>query len=130
MAKKQKSFAEKASSAGGKDLVHVKFVKSVPSNRDGFWRFNESMISMEKGQSRDAKLKEIENEAMLVDIDMPSDNDSKVLESSSVAEAPLEEASVEAPAEAPAEAAAVEAPAEAAAVEAPAEAAVEDKKEK
>ena len=130
MAKKQKSFAEKASSAGGKDLVHVKFVKSVPSNRDGFWRFNESMISMEKGQSLDAKLKEIENEAMLVDIDMPSDNDSKVLESSSVAEAPLEEASVEAPAEAPAEAAAVEAPAEAAAVEAPAEAAVEDKKEK
>ena len=121
MAKKQKSFAEKASSAGGKDLVHVKFVKSVPSNRDGFWRFNESMISMEKGQSLDAKLKEIENEAMLVDIDMPSDNDSKVLESSSVAEAPLEEASVEAPAEAPAEAAAVEAPAEAA---------VEDKKEK
>ena len=135
MAKKQKSFAEKASSAGGKDLVHVKFVKSVPSNRDGFWRFNESMISMEKGQSLDAKLKEIENEAMLVDIDMPSDNDSKVLESSSVAEAPLEEAAVEAPleeaaVEAPAEAAAVEAPAEAAVEEAPAEAAVEDKKEK
>ena len=48
MAKKQKSFAEKASSKGAKDLVHVKFVKSVPSERDGFWRFNESMISMEK----------------------------------------------------------------------------------
>ena len=27
MAKKQKSFAEKASSTGGKDLVNVKFVK-------------------------------------------------------------------------------------------------------
>ena len=63
MAKKQKSFAEKASSKGAKDLVHVKFVKSVPSERDGFWRFNESMISMEKGQNLDAKLKEIEDEA-------------------------------------------------------------------
>ena len=29
MAKKQKSFAEKASSKGGKDLVYVKYVKSV-----------------------------------------------------------------------------------------------------
>ena len=72
MAKKQKSFAEKASSKGAKDLVHVKFVKSVPSERDGFWRFNESMISMEKGQNLDAKLKEIEDETKLVDIDTVS----------------------------------------------------------
>ena len=73
MAKKQKSFAEKAaSSQKGKDLVHVKFVKSVPSERDGFWRFNESMISMEKGETLDATLKKIEDEANLVDIEMPS----------------------------------------------------------
>ena len=73
MAKKQKSFAEKASSSQkGKDLVHVKFVKSVPSERDGFWRFNESMISMEKGETLDATLKKIEDEANLVDIEMPS----------------------------------------------------------
>ena len=121
MAKKQKSFAEKASSKGAKDLVHVKFVKSVPSERDGFWRFNESMISMEKGQNLDAKLKEIEDEAKLVDIDMPSENDeqkdSEALESSSTAEAPAEEAVEEAPAEEAVE----EAPAEEAAEEAPAE---------
>ena len=117
MAKKQKSFAEKASSKGAKDLVHVKFVKSVPSERDGFWRFNESMISMEKGQNLDAKLKEIEDEAKLVDIDMPSENDeqkdSEALESSSTSEEAVEEA--------PAEEAAEEAPAEEAVEEAPAE---------
>ena len=73
MAKKQKSFAEKASSSPkGKELVHVKFVKSVPSERDGFWRFNESMISMEKGETLDATLKKMDDEANLADIEMPS----------------------------------------------------------
>ena len=73
MAKKQKSFAEKASSSPkGKDLVHVKFIKSVPSERDGFWRFNESMISMEKGETLDATLKKMDDEANLADIEMPS----------------------------------------------------------
>ena len=127
MAKKQKSFAEKASSKGEKDLVHVKFVKSVPSEREGSWRFNESMITMEKGQNLDAKLKEIEDEAKLVDIDMPSKNgdesdskESKLIEVSSSVEAPVEEATTE---EAPAEEATTEeAPAEEATTEeAPAE---------
>ena len=126
MAKKQKSFAEKASSKGAKDLVHVKFVKSVPSERDGFWRFNESMISMEKGQNLDAKLKEIEDEAKLVDIDMPSENDeqtdSEALESSSAVEAPAEET----PTEEVAEEAAEETPAEEVAEEAPAKEATEE----
>jgi len=137
MAKKQKSFAEKASSKGAKDLVHVKFVKSVPSERDGFWRFNESMISMEKGQNLDTKLKEIEDEARLVDIDMPSENDEQTdsdlfeAESSSTVEAPAEDVAEEAPAEevaeeAPAEEAAEEAPAEEVAEEAPEEEAAEE----
>ena len=99
MAKKQKSFAEKASSTGGKDLVNVKFVKSVPSDREGFWRFNESMISMEKGQTLEATLKQMEDEAKLVDIDMPTDskNESKITEGIAVKteEAPVEEAPVE-----------------------------------
>ncbi len=73
MAKKQKSFAEKTSSNKGKDLVHVKFVKSVPSDKEGFWRFNESMIGLEKGQKLDTALKQMEDEANLVDIEMPSD---------------------------------------------------------
>ena len=78
MAKKQKSFAEKASSKKGKDLVHVKFVKSVPSDKEGFWRFNESMIGLEKGQKLDAALKQMEDEANLVDIEMPSDDSKSV----------------------------------------------------
>ena len=51
MAKKQKSFAEKAVKHSEKEMVHVKFVKSVASNKEGYWRFNESMIPMEKGES-------------------------------------------------------------------------------
>ena len=87
MAKKQKSFAEKASSSGNKDQVHIKFVKSVPSDREGFWRFNESMISMDKGQNLDAVLKQMEDEANMVDIEMPE-------VTAEVAEAPVEEAPV------------------------------------
>ena len=72
MAKKQKSFAEKASSKGeAKDIIHVKYVKSVKSDKEGFWRFNESMIAMEKGQNFDAALKELDDAANLADVEMP-----------------------------------------------------------
>ena len=70
MAKKQKSFAEKAVKHDGKEMVHVKFVKSVASNKEGHWRFNESMISMEKGESLEATLKRLDAEANLADIEM------------------------------------------------------------
>ena len=114
MAKKQKSFAEKASSKGGKDLVYVKYVKSVPSEKEGYWRFNESMVAMEKGSSLDAALKEMEDAANLVDIELPTAEEAPAQEA---AEAPAKEESAE---EAPAQEAA-EAPAkEESAVEAPA----------
>ena len=97
MAKKQKSFAEKASSKKGKDLVHVKFVKSVPSDKEGFWRFNESMIGLEKGQKLDVALKQMEDEANLVDIEMPSDDSKSV-------DTPTEQVNTDPPSkEAPAE---------------------------
>jgi len=70
MAKKQKSFAEKAVKQSGKEMVHVKFVKSVASNKEGYWRFNESMIPMEKGESLEATLKRLDAEANLSDIEM------------------------------------------------------------
>ena len=73
MAKKQKSFEEKTSSTKGVDLEHIKFVKSVPSDKEGYWRFNESMIALEKGQKLDVALKKMEDEANLVDIEMPTD---------------------------------------------------------
>ena len=105
MAKKQKSFAEKASSKGeAKDLVHVKYVKSVKSEKEGFWRFNESMIAMEKGQNFDLALKELDDAANLTDVEMPLTIDEasaqKVEEKQPQAEeAPAEEAKEEAPAE-------------------------------
>ena len=101
MAKKQKSFAEKASSKGeGKDLVHVKYVKSVKSDKEGFWRFNESMIAMEKGQNLDVALKELEDAENLVDIVMPGSDEALAEEKAKVAEeAPAEEPKEEAPAE-------------------------------
>ena len=100
MAKKQKSFAEKASSKGGKDLVYVKYVKSVPSEKEGYWRFNESMVAMEKGSSLDAALKEMEDAANLVDIELPTAEEAPAQEA---AEAPAKEESAE---EAPAQEAA------------------------
>ena len=108
MAKKQKSFAEKASSKGEKELVHVKYVKSVKSDKEGFWRFNESIISMEKGQNLDVALKELEDAANMVDIAMPGSEEEAVEN-----EVPVSESQVEAPVEeTPAEEAKEEAPVE------------------
>ncbi|MEA1881298.1 MAG: hypothetical protein U9N31_02715 [Candidatus Marinimicrobia bacterium] len=90
MAKKQKSFAERAISKGKKDAVHVKFVKSVPAEREGFWRFNESMIKVAKGQDLDAALKQLEDEAKLADIEMPSIKE-VAIEETSIEEAKVEE---------------------------------------
>ena len=71
MAKKQKSFADKASRRGGDtDAVMVKYVKSVKSEKTGFWRFNEKMIKLQGGENLDAALKRMDEAANLVDIDL------------------------------------------------------------
>jgi len=102
MAKKQKSFAEKAVKHDGKEMVHVKFVKSVASNKEGYWRFNESMISMEKGESLETTLKRLDAEANLADIEMsPAVEVAEeipevvVKTSEAIAEAAVEETDVE-----------------------------------
>ena len=108
MAKKQKSFAEKAVKHDGKEMVHVKFVKSVASNKEGYWRFNESMISMEKGESLETTLKRLDAEANLADIEMSpavevaEEIPEVVVETSEAVadEASVEEAIEETPAEA------------------------------
>jgi len=99
MAKKQKSFAEKASSKGEKELVHVKYVKSVKSDKEGFWRFNESIVSMEKGQNLDVALKELEDAANMVDIAMPGSKEEAAENEVPVSEAPAEETKEETPVE-------------------------------
>ena len=71
MAKKQKSFADKASRRDdGADVVVVKYVKSVKSEKTGFWRFNEQMIKLRGGENLDAALKRMDEAVNLVDIDL------------------------------------------------------------
>ena len=70
MAKKQKSFADKASGNKNKDSVYVKYVKSIQSEETGGWRFNEQIIQMQKGEQLAAALKRMDEVANLVDIDL------------------------------------------------------------
>ena len=71
MAKKQKSFADKASSKGDDaDIVMVKYVKSVKSEKTGFWRFNEQMLKLRGGEDLNAALKRMDEASNLVDIDL------------------------------------------------------------
>tara|TARA_S200000501_G_C20872196_1_gene764832 strand:- start:74 stop:421 length:348 start_codon:yes stop_codon:yes gene_type:complete len=71
MAKKQKSFADKAAELGkGSESVYVKHIKSVKSEDTGKWRFNEQMVRMNKGETLDVALKRIEQVVNLVDIDL------------------------------------------------------------
>ena len=70
MAKKQKSFADKAAGSASGESVYVKYVKSVQSEETGRWRFNEQMVRMNKGEQLDAALKRMDEAANLVDIDL------------------------------------------------------------
>ena len=71
MVKKIKSFADKAAGKKGKpETVHVKYVKSVRSEKTGYWRFNEQMIALKDGEELDTALKRIDEAANLVDIDL------------------------------------------------------------
>ena len=99
MAKKQKSFADKASGKGGDtDAVMVKYVKSIKSEKTGSWRFNEQMIKLRGGENLDAALKRMDEAANLVDIDL-SNFESKQEESEGKVPESQEEASSEAVAE-------------------------------
>ena len=77
MAKKQKSFADKAAGNTSGDSVYVKYVKSVQSEQTGRWRFNEQMIRMNKGEQLDAALKRMDEVANLVAIDLSEFTESK-----------------------------------------------------
>ena len=70
MAKKQKSFADKAAGNTSGDSVYVKYVKSIQSEETGRWRFNEQIVRTNKGEQLDAALKRMDEAANLVDIDL------------------------------------------------------------
>ena len=95
MAKKQKSFADKAAGNTSGDSVYVKYVKSVQSEQTGRWRFNEQMIRMNKGEQLDAALKRMDEVANLVDIDLSEFKDSKEDTTEASAEVKLEQDNAE-----------------------------------
>ena len=85
MAKKQKSFADKASGKSAEEnAVMVKYVKSVKSEKTGYWRFNEQMVKLRGGENLDAALKRMDEAENLVDIDLSNfdskQNDSEEIE--------------------------------------------------
>jgi small nuclear ribonucleoprotein (snRNP)-like protein len=84
MAKKQKSFADKASGNKNKDSVFVKYVRSIQSEETGGWRFNEQIIQMQKGEQLAAALKRMDQVANLVDIDLSQFSNSKENEDDNV----------------------------------------------
>jgi len=63
MAKKQRGFAQKVGGKKGKEITQVKLVRSIQSQKTGHWRFNEQMISVEKGETVEAALKRLAKEA-------------------------------------------------------------------
>ncbi len=89
MAKKQKSFADKAARSKEKESVYVKYVKSVKSEKTGQWRFNEQMVRSKKGEQLDVALKRMDEVANLVDIDLSQ------FEIADTPEVPAEDAVVE-----------------------------------
>ena len=89
MAKKQKSFADKAAGSKKKESVYVKYVKSVKSEKTGQWRFNEQMVRSKKGEQLDVALKRMDEVANLVDIDLSQ------FEIADTPEVPVEDAVVE-----------------------------------
>ena len=84
MAKKQKSFADKASGNQNSDSVFVKYVKSTQSEETGGWRFNEQIVQMQKGEQLDTALKRLDEVAKLVDIDLSQFSNSKENEDDNV----------------------------------------------
>ena len=70
MAKKQKSFADKAAGSKEKEAVYDKYVKSIKSEKTGKWRFNEQMVRSKKGEQLDVALKRMDEVANLLDIDL------------------------------------------------------------
>ena len=71
---KQLSFAEKVAKKKKKNLsTYIKYIKSVQSEKTGYWRFNEQMIQVKEGENLDGALKRMEEETQTLDMEMPVD---------------------------------------------------------
>ncbi len=71
---KQLSFAEKVAKKKKKNpSTYIKYIKSVQSEKTGYWRFNEQMIQVKEGENLDGALKRMGEEAQVLDMEMPVD---------------------------------------------------------
>jgi hypothetical protein len=71
---KQLSFAEKVAKKKKKNpSTYIKYIKSVQSEKTGYWRFNEQMIQVKEGENLDGALKRMEEETQTLDMEMPDD---------------------------------------------------------
>ena len=71
---KQLSFAEKVAKKKKKNpSTYIKYIKSVQSEKTGYWRFNEQMIQVKEGENLDGALKRMKEEAQALDMEMPVD---------------------------------------------------------
>ena len=78
---KQLSFAEKVAKKKKKNLsTYIKYIKSVQSEKTGYWRFNEQMIQVKEGENLDGALKRMEEEAQALDMEMPVDESAADIE--------------------------------------------------
>jgi len=78
---KQLSFAEKVAKKKKKNLsTYIKYIKSVQSEKTGYWRFNEQMIQVKEGENLDGALKRMEEETQTLDMEMPDDESAADLE--------------------------------------------------
>ena len=78
---KQLSFAEKVAKKKKKNLsTYIKYIKSVQSEKTGYWRFNEQMIQVKEGENLDGALKRMEGETQTLDMEMPDDESAADLE--------------------------------------------------
>ena len=68
---KQQSFAEKVAKKKKKDVsTYVKYIKSVKSEKTGYWRFNEQMIQVKEGENLDGALERMDEVAQVLEMEM------------------------------------------------------------
>ena len=69
---KQQSFADKATKKKQRNLsTYVKYIKSVKSDKTGYWRFNEQMIQLKDGENLDGALKRMDELGHVLNTEMP-----------------------------------------------------------
>ncbi len=70
MAKKAVSFSQKIRKKGQKDYKYVRYVKSVQSEKTGHWRFKETMVRVNSGETLAEALTRAEKETLALHEDM------------------------------------------------------------